>query len=493
MDEELLQQQRQFYSDPSHKQEAVRLLKQARRSGGFHVLPDSVLHNCLERLDPKFFWRQDRIRVPGLEQAAKRSTWPIGLYFAQVTRPIAFDSEDQLKACLERYGPRLRHVYLHYPPSPTTISWLSHCQGLKTLRLSLTLGDDGELPSLAGLKALRQLYIYSGPSLYPHGLECLFGLEELHTLSLQGFFGNTRDRFHGLHRFPKLKRLALSGIHIQDSEIEALKDHPSLTELSLTGCRKLTDRVMHTLASLTRLKSLTLSSYERFSSQGIQPLKTLQKIETLILSGFEQLCTEDFETVFLAGKSLRVLSLEHCPALFRPPSQVLDKLRSQNSLTELGLNVEELTEASWNSLGQRNSLEKLNLRGEVTVAQLRCLTGLEKLSRLDIELGHFNAASLDTLRHITALKELKVRDCHSLEEQIIPALVAFEALKSFEMNHCELSAEAVRPLSLSKSLETLILQRCKNMSLEQQQRLVRECRPGLVFLLGEFDSQTNLP
>lgn len=117
---------------------------------------------------------------------------------------------------------------------------------------------------------------------------------------------------HGVARHPhagRLVRLDLSGCErVTDVGLQSVATLPGVTHLNLYGCRELTAAGMTHLARMTALVRLDLTRCTRLTDAALTPLATLPALEHLSLSGCEWV-TDAGLAALATARGLKVLSV----------------------------------------------------------------------------------------------------------------------------------------------------------------------------------------
>src|SRR5262249_31057981 len=138
---------------------------------------------------------------------------------------------------------------------------------------------------------------------------------------------------------------------ITDAGLDHLETLPELTELSFSGCRRLTDDGLRRLAPLTQLVRLVIA-YAPFSDAGLDALAGMEKLEILGLQGTR---------VKGAG------------------------LRHFKGLKDLSLGLAEVTDSGLSSIAGMSELHSLGLYStQISAAGLAHLSGLRNLETLTL-------------------------------------------------------------------------------------------------------------
>lgn len=225
---------------------------------------------------------------------------------------------------------------------------------------------DVALRSLRHSKGIRNLQL-RGTQISGEGLTAIEDLTELETLVLTGIDIGPKG-FEALAKFPKLRRLQLSG-ELERPRMEKLSLLTTLEALVL-DYPSLDDRAMPELAALTELRTLDLSS-TRVSDDGLASLSGLTKLESLHLHHTR---VTNRGLASLSGlTALRLLELDHTDVV----DAGVEHLAPLTNLRELRLDHTLVTDAAIEHLAKLEGLQRLNLSHTVVTRE-----GIAPLSRL---------------------------------------------------------------------------------------------------------------
>ncbi|XP_055007005.1 uncharacterized protein si:ch73-173p19.1 isoform X2 [Boleophthalmus pectinirostris] len=224
----------------------------------------------------------------------------------------------------------------------------------------------------------------------------------LQTLSLDGT-GVTETSLENLRNHPSLSSLSLKGIRVVDGDqtlqiISGLK----LTQLTLPGRHFVTDSGMSALSSLTLLCELDLTDYTHVTDQGVRHLCTLNRLRNLSLSNtqvsdaglpflqglqeLQDLCL-DRTAVTSRGVADLIVHLPHLQVLGLASTQVGDNVVRRglircNQLVKINLSRTRITDQGLKFL-KRMHLAQVNLDGTgVTLSGIADLLSLTNISRI---------------------------------------------------------------------------------------------------------------
>ncbi|MBL7152356.1 MAG: hypothetical protein ISS79_01465 [Phycisphaerae bacterium] len=291
--------------------------------------------------------------------------------------------------------PRLERLSLW--GSPLTDRHIRYLEGLTGLK-SLTLwGNDVPLTdaSLASISKLASL-------------------EELHLIRLKTNF--TDAGVAKLTRMPKLRNLGASP---DDASILT-----GMQQLESVGGIPLTLRNMKALAGLGNLKSLGLALEGPIKGSGGNPVATLGELKSL--------------------EKVHINSVRAGAKCFG--DEELAHLESLNSLKDLSISVDGLTDRGLASIGKLKQLESIYLTGTGSLSShgLNHLNGLPKLERLSMIMqanawlgGDNTPLNLNGLTNLKNIKLISIR----LKGSEWAFLAELENLEELWLNYCGVCSE----------------------------------------------------
>lgn len=269
-----------------------------------------------------------------------------------------------------------------------SVSWITALGGRVTrdragqvtgVDLEASWVTDSDLPTLAAQTALTRLDL-SMTRITDRGLLDLKPLSNLTDVNLYYAETVTDQGLAVLKSWKRLKRLNLRGTKITDSTLQMLNALTTLESLDI-GFAQVTDSGLSQLTALSNLKELSVGG-NKLTDDGLQALRLMPAITSLDLSGAQR--------------------------------------------TDSGLWSVSLTESGLETIATLRELQHLRLNGLGTSPRgLEMLTGLTKLSRLDLQ------------------------SCARINDDVVPILKSFPALRVVD-----LSAAAVTDLGLAQLRKT---------------------------------------
>ncbi|MBD5112405.1 MAG: leucine-rich repeat domain-containing protein [Ruminococcaceae bacterium] len=212
-----------------------------------------------------------------------------------------------------KYLTKLEHLWLHYTPQITDISFVSEMKDLK----SFSVGSQNivNLDLLKNCKKLETLYLFDTNLT---NLDILTGNTELRALDIK--WGNPVRDISGLRKLGKLELLSILSSEITD--ISPIGSLGSLTFLDLS-CGSISD--ISVLADCKSLKRLSLIDCKQVTD--ISPLAELKYLEEILICNT---AINDF-TPLLSMESLKKVVASDGQI----DSSILAKLEAKNITVEL--------------------------------------------------------------------------------------------------------------------------------------------------------------
>jgi tetratricopeptide (TPR) repeat protein len=224
---------------------------------------------------------------------------------------------------------------------------------------------------------------------------------------------------------------------VTDAKLESLahlRGLPALQQLSLFGCKQVTDAGLEHLAGLKDLQELSLVKCSRVRNAGLAHLRGLMALQRLGLEECKQVTDAGLE--HLAGlKDLRHLDLGGCERVTDAGLQHLAALKDLRHL-DLG-GCGQVTDAGLEHLRGLTALRHLDLGGceRVTDAGLEYLRGLDELQELDLGgCKKVTDAGLAHLENLTDLQSLRLTGCYLVMH--IPR--GLPALRQLDLGGCSM-------------------------------------------------------
>lgn len=222
---------------------------------------------------------------------------------------------------------------------------------------------------------------------------------------------------------------------VTDESIACLAALTEIESLSLPQCRRITDRGLDFLGSLSRLKYVDLS-FVPVHDETAERLARLTRLETLRLNetsigdaGFAMICAVDhpLKEVGLSPEMtdesvLHAAALPHLEILSIKPSQA--------------------TERAFDAIGTMTKLKGLNIVGADDRMVRRC-GSLDRLELLTLNLCEASPEAFRELSGMTGLQELNVRDSPRLTDRHLEVIAELRQLRALKAVNVPFGAEAI--------------------------------------------------
>jgi len=242
-----------------------------------------------------------------------------------------------------------------------------------------------------------------------------------------------------LKRLQKVRKLNLYyAEYITDSGLGNLTSWRNLERLDLHGTR-ITSKALEHIAHLTNLKYLDIS-FTAIDDDGFENLASLTHLEHLAIGGDR-----------LTGSCLAFLKL--MPALVSldvggmqwvdsglwglPLNDAnLKQIGALSSLKYLSLNGANLTDRGADRPGSPEAIRK-------DLKNLRFLGGLANLEVLDLSRTAVTAESLEPLKLLPKLREIRLGMAKGIDDRAVPVLADMKALKTVYVAGTRISPEGM--------------------------------------------------
>jgi Leucine-rich repeat (LRR) protein len=246
----------------------------------------------------------------------------------------------------------------------------------------------------------------------------------------------------------------LSTSWVTDSDLPELAEQTSLTKLDLSMTR-ITDRGLLALKPLSNLTDLNLYYAEMVTDQGLAVLKNLKALKRLNLRG-----TKITDSTLQTLNSLT--SLESLDIGF---AQVTDsgilRLGALSNLKEFSIGGNKLTDAGLQILRQMPALTSLDVSGSqrtdsglwsvsLTESGLATISTLKSLSHLRLNGMGVSPRGLAQLKDLAKLDRLDLQSCGRINDEAVPSLKSFAALKVVDVSAAALTDKGLEELHKAK-------------------------------------------
>lgn len=286
--------------------------------------------------------------------------------------------------------------------------------------------NDNDLQHLSGLTGLKYLGLSSTQIKGP-GLLHLSGLKSLEALHL-GRTEISDDSLKHVARLKSLKRLVLSSTKVTDAGLVHLRNLSSLERLSLESAG-ISGKGFSSLADTTSINTLWLNRSD-ITDEGLKHIAKLKSLERL----------------FLVNTAISDTGIEHISRL---------KALKELNLGTSGVSKMKLSGAALSHMAKLTSLEKLDLPGGITDADLAKLEGLTGLKRLDIGRMQLTGAGIQTLKEFKSLEYLQLPQ--GINDKDLAVIKGLNSLEELWIQNSPITNKGLSYLSDLKSLRKLLL------------------------------------
>ena len=370
---------------------------------------------------------------------------------------LILDKNDLTDSDLEGWtaSPELTHAVIQEPGlKRTALAGLRHCQSLEMLSLASSGLDDDALADVARLTSLRSLDLTNCPALDGSGLGHVAPLNDLSCLYLSGTSVTDRGLQSLRGGFLELSEVKLADCsRITDAALESLAQLPRLRMLDLTGTKvtgrglrffdghkllgalilgktQLDDVGLATLSSLPALTSLDLS-HTQLAGGAISRLKNCPRLETLSIAG----CSVGRQAVRTLSSATPAIQFLDCSGCSEIDDETIEALRSLPRLRQVQCDGTRV----FDSLNRFGVIRMMRSNGFETV---RTNAEIDEAAAIDLSHGGM--------------------------------------LRVLTLDHCQLSANALKIATSSPALRVLTLNGCT----------IRENKAGQLGPLNRLESLT---
>jgi Leucine-rich repeat (LRR) protein len=277
---------------------------------------------------------------------------------------------------------------------------------LKELHIVASGINDAAFAHLTGLKKLQVLDLGAGGSSFS-GIGLGYLNQDLSELDFDNC-NVSADGMAFVPRFKKLKRLKLSGCKtLTDAMLHVLPDLPELIDLDV-GITKLDGSFLEFLPANSKLQRLRLFSMKAIAPKQLPLLARLKELDSLDLPAVE--LTPDAMAAVASLPKLKTLTIDQNPAF---NGEALAGVKGFASLSSLNLFRSPISDAGWQALAaampnlQALSLSRYSDDGkpETAVAMGNSLSALRNLTNLSLT---NKGISDEWLRAVSQLKNLTI-------------------------------------------------------------------------------------
>jgi Leucine-rich repeat (LRR) protein len=254
----------------------------------------------------------------------------------------------------------------------------------------------------------------------------------------------TRDRAG------RITGVDLGASWVTDSDLPNLAGQASLTKLDLSMTR-ITDRGLLELRPLSNLADVNFYYAETVTDQGLAVLKSWKHLKRLDLRGTK-----------ITDSTLQVLNgLTTLESLDIGFAQVTDSGLSQltalSNLKELSVGGNKLTDAGLQALRLMPAITSLDLSGaqrtdsglwsvSLTESGLETIATLRELQHLRLNGLSISARGLNQLAGLTKLNRLDLQSCSRINDDAVPILKMFPALRVADLSAAAVSERGIAEL-----------------------------------------------
>jgi len=390
------------------------------------------------------------------------------------------------------------NVNLH---SPGDVAVLNHLPELTTLRMTGPGVDDSALPCIANMTLLRTLDL-SQSRLSESAFSKMPVLKDLKMISLADTQVSVAT-LSWLASLPQLRSLDLSGSTINGSAMDApiafstlsllnlnrahfakdflaRLDVPDLYSLQLRSC-ELDDADVNWLAAYPQLHGLDLAEnpldgHGLASLQNL-PLTNLHLDRTALTdAGLETVsCLKMLRELDVSGTTISGTGFRTCSELpiytinlegVTLSSEGLDAICQLKSLRGLNLQNVILPKDSWQSLGNKLQLHSVSLDGKSEMIQ--AFAQSENVARLQgLTLNRPDRNALRCIRLFPEVRFVRLLRC-DVDEAAAKLIVLAQNCTAVELHECTISAEAMRVLASSETLQNIQLRNVNTTQIDTE-------------------------
>lgn len=261
----------------------------------------------------------------------------------------------------------------------------------------------------------------------------------------------------------RLSLLSFRGEGLSNKVLKMIGTLVHLQELSLSYCRRCTTRGLRELTKLPELTSLEL--IRTFDIQSMEPLAQLPKLQNLDLEGWISLTNKGLSHVKRL-RALKSLNLEGC-GLISISDEGIMHLKELENLEWLSLSRCKIKEGLKYLSGlSRLSYLDISCIRSITNESFKYLVPLKNLRYLNLSLcDNITDEALYYLGQIESLTELNVRQCTLITDEGLMHLRNLKNLKKLNIAECEKVTDAgLMHLASLENLVELNIYKCANLS-----------------------------
>jgi Leucine-rich repeat (LRR) protein len=311
------------------------------------------------------------------------------------------------------------------------------------------VGDEG-MKSVARLRRLTTLDL-TGTRVTDTGLRELGGCVQLASLRVGGLNVTNRG-VKALAKLTALRLLDLSNTGVSDEGMKEVALKRNMTDLTLSGAKKLTDVGVKELAGLPALRTLGLARTE-VTDAGLEALAGCKSLTFLGLMGAGRITAGGVEKL---RKSLPKLKIQAPPNL--PPAPVAPK--SDKEAEEKALEAIKALGGyvRWEDGDPVKPVAEVQLfSARVTDASLALLKAFPRLRKLSVTNAAITDEGVATLKGMTRLEELNLGGCREVTDKGVSHLAALTGLKALDLSYTKITNQGAAHLAGLRNLRKLSL------------------------------------
>lgn len=271
-----------------------------------------------------------------------------------------------------------------------------------------------------------------------HAGRVLGKLVRLTTFKLEGCFDITLQGVDALTTMPRLRRLALSSVGLQDRALESVCRLAALTDLDISGNLLITQKSLLKVGNLNMLQRIDLSHLREVDDAVLASIaRGAPHLVSVAMNGENAVSVTGFK--YLTRLPLRELVIRDSAV----SSDIVVEVAS--ACPALEVLILDRSGTSRNRLS-RNALNGLAGHGFLKVLSLRNQTGL-------------GAEAQGVIGSLRSLQELNVSGCWAFGDDLTDRLLTMIGLRSLNMSGCAVTDKGAARLSRISSLRVLNLSR----------------------------------
>lgn len=372
----------------------------------------------------------------------------------------------------------------------------SEIAGLPNLRSVSCRGCTISDKQLTMLQKLQLQMIDLGDTTGPRDGPAALGQQaSLIIMAFDGCRWFADDDLRLLPSFPMLREIDISKTAITDDGLFTLEFCPKLGWVQLTGCSQLTGASLRQLQLCRGLKNVTMQDVPVSLSAAVEfqaarpdvnlsydqlqnlPLTNLHLDRTALTdAGLETVsCLKMLRELDVSGTTISGTGFRTCSELqiysinlegVALSSEGLDAICQLKSLRGLNLQNAVLPENSWQSLGNKLQLHSVSLEGKSEMIQ--AFAQSENVARLQgLTLNRPDRNALRCIRLFPEVRFVRLLRC-DVDEAAAKLIVLAQNCTAVELHECTISAEAMRVLASSETLQNIQLRNVNTTQIDTE-------------------------